>query len=85
MTSETSTAVMAYLKTSIADYTELSADQITAESQLTEIGLQSVDAVLVCGNVEEKFEIEIDPSEIFEHETVGSFAGAVADIVDAKG
>jgi len=85
MTSETSTAVMAYLKTSIADYTELSADQITAESQLTEIGLQSVDAVLVCGNVEEKFEIEIDPSEIFEHETVGSFAEAVADIVDAKG
>lgn len=85
MASETTTAVMAYLKTSIAEYTELSADQITAESQLTEIGLQSVDAVLVCGNVEEKFEIEIDPSEIFEHETVGSFAAAVADMVDAKG
>lgn len=84
MDSETSNAVMNFLKTSISHYTELTADQITSDSQLTEIGLQSVDAVLVCGNVEERFEIEIDPSEIFEHETVGSFARAVAGMVDAK-
>jgi hypothetical protein len=40
-------------------------------------GLQSIDAVLLCGEVEDAFQMELDPALIFDHKDVGSFAAAV--------
>ena len=51
------------------------------DSALVDLGLQSIDAVIVCGEVEDEFGIEIDPSEIFEHDTLGTFADEIIALV----
>ncbi|MEM8663932.1 MAG: acyl carrier protein [Pseudomonadota bacterium] len=51
---------------------------ITPTSVFVDMGLQSIDAVLLCGEVEDHFAIELDPETIFEHETLGSFADEIS-------
>jgi len=52
-------------------------EAVNAQTQLTDLGIQSIDAVLLCGDIEDKFEVEIDPADIFEHDTVGAFAQSI--------
>jgi hypothetical protein len=33
--------------------------------------------VLLCGDVEDRFGVDVDPAAIFEHETLGAFARSV--------
>lgn len=56
---------------------------ITAESVLTDLGLQSIEAVLLSGEIEDRFQVEIDPADIFEHETLGSFVQEIAQRLES--
>jgi acyl carrier protein len=76
--------VFNFIRARIADRTDHKEDEVAAESVLIDLGLQSIDAVLVCGEIEDHFGIELDPAMIFEHETMGSFTKAVSSLV-AKG
>lgn len=73
-----------YLREQIARRTELPLEEVTVTSVLIDIGLESIDAVLLCGDVEDQFDVEIDPSMIFEHDTLGAFADAVQALKAAK-
>jgi acyl carrier protein len=75
-------AVSNFVRARLAVRTKMPLDQIDASSGLIELGLKSVDAVLLCGEVEDEFQVELDPSTIFEHDTVGSF---VADVLRRLG
>ncbi len=74
-----STEVLLYefLRERIAQRTKLTAEEITADAVLADLGLQSIDAVLLCGEVEDRFDIEMDPADIFEHETLRAFAQSI--------
>lgn len=61
----------------LATRTGVPRETITADSEFALLGLQSVDAVLLCTALGKDFALEIDPSDIFEHDTPGSFADAV--------
>lgn len=61
----------------LAERVDAPAETIDASSVFIDIGLESVDAVLLCGEVEDEFQVELDPGTIFEHETVGSFVAEV--------
>ncbi len=65
--------VLAFLTTKIADVTKQDAATITQDANLIDLGLQSIDAVILSGDIEDKFEIELDPATIFEHDTLKSF------------
>lgn len=73
--------VLTFLTRRLAEMTRQGGAVVTADSVFVELGLQSIDAVLLCGEVEDRFGIELDPALIFEHETVGSFAREVGEIV----
>ena len=66
-----------FLITRIAKFTGTDASELGSGSVLVDLGLQSIDAVILSGQVEDEFQTEISPSLIFEHETLGGFAGAI--------
>ena len=72
-----------FLRAQVVKRSRIPAESVTPDAALTDLGLQSIDAVLLCGEVESKFDIEIDPIEIFEHETVGGFAQTLLDRIGA--
>lgn len=57
--------------------------EISADTVLTNVGLQSIEAVLLSGEIEDQFQVEIDPADIFEHETLGSFVQGIARRLDS--
>ena len=69
--------ILKFLTERVARLTKQTPDAITEDANLVDIGLQSIDAVLLCGEVEDTFAIELDPATIFEHETLGSFAADI--------
>ncbi|MBL29468.1 MAG: polyketide synthase [Rhodospirillaceae bacterium] len=66
--------IIAFLTARLAQLTEQDQAAITTDSVLIDLGLQSIDAVLLCGEIEDRFRIELDPATIFEHDTLGSFS-----------
>jgi acyl carrier protein len=72
-------AVLEFVRAALAERTKVPIGEVDTASVLIDLGLQSIDAVLLCGDVEDEFQVELDPSTIFEHETVGSFVAAVLD------
>ncbi|QGZ35074.1 acyl carrier protein [Stappia indica] len=79
MTDASESQLFSFLREQVAQRTKTSADQIRMDMSLSDLGLQSIDAVLVCGEVEDRFEVEVDPAEIFQHDTLGDFARSIAD------
>lgn len=78
------TTVTDFLRAQIAKRTNLTLAEVTETSIMVDLGLESIDAVLLCGDTEDQFEIEIDPAMIFEHDTLGSFAREVSALAAAK-
>ncbi|MBC2861345.1 acyl carrier protein [Stappia sp. 28M-7] len=66
-----------FLRERVAQRTKTSVDDIRMEMSLADLGLQSIDAVLVCGEVEDRFDVEVDPADIFQHDTLGEFARSI--------
>jgi acyl carrier protein len=72
-----------FLIGAIARFTRQPVEAIASDSVLVDLGLQSIDAVLLSGEVEDHFGIELDPSTVFEHDTLDSFAREIARRLDA--
>ncbi|AXS39710.1 acyl carrier protein [Breoghania sp. L-A4] len=72
-----STELLEFLRQQIAQRTKLNIEDISEDSVLMDLGLQSIDAVLLCGDVEDRFQVEMDPADIFDHETLGAFAKSI--------
>ena len=53
-------------------------EDIDLDSDLIELGVRSIDAVLVSGELEDRFGVEIDPVLLFECRTVNRVADSVA-------
>ncbi|PWE30793.1 acyl carrier protein [Pararhodobacter marinus] len=77
MTALIETELFQFLRAQVVQRSRAPAERVTPDAKLSDLGMQSIDAVLLCGEIEDRFEVEIDPSEIFEHETVGDFAQSV--------
>lgn len=71
--------VVDFVRQRIAERTDAAVDAVQANSILVDLGLESLDAVLLCGAVEDHFGVEVDPAAIFENETLEDFARAVLE------
>ncbi|MEA2273706.1 MAG: hypothetical protein QOI98_2414 [Solirubrobacteraceae bacterium] len=61
----------------IAHYLERPTDDIDPSVPLAEAGLDSVSATSLCGDVEERFEINADPTMVFDYPTVADIAAFI--------
>lgn len=77
-TSSREAEIVEFVRMRLSALLKTPVEEIKILSSLIDLGLQSVDAVLLCGEVEDAFQVELDPSTIFEHDTVGSFTTEVA-------
>ncbi len=61
----------------IAYYLERPVDDVDPGVPLAESGMSSVSAVELCGDVEDRFEINVDPTMVFDYPTVAEIAGFI--------
>lgn len=71
------TSVLDFVRQELSTRVKVPVEQIDASSNLIDLGLQSIDAVIMCGEIEDHFQVELDPSAIFQFQTVGSFVDDV--------
>ncbi|MGW5923854.1 acyl carrier protein [Nocardia fluminea] len=58
----------------VADYTERAAHQVDPTIPLAELGMDSVSAVALCGEIEDRWMLDIDPTLVFEYPTIAAIA-----------
>ncbi|MEV6225079.1 acyl carrier protein [Nocardia fluminea] len=58
----------------VADYTERAAHQVDPTVPLAELGMDSVSAVALCGEIEDRWMLDIDPTLVFEYPTIAAIA-----------
>jgi acyl carrier protein len=56
----------------IAAYTRLSPDEIDRSAPLTGYGLDSVAALSLCGDIEDEFDLVVEPTVAWDHPTVAA-------------
>jgi acyl carrier protein len=60
--------------------------KITAEATLEDLGLQSIDMVMILNGIEEKFDIYVPMDETIQKiANVGDVVGVVAGLLEASG
>ncbi|MGA4848560.1 acyl carrier protein [Streptomyces sp. G5(2025)] len=63
----------------VGEYLEMSPDDLDPDSPLAELGLDSVYALALCGDVEDAFGITVEPTLAWDHPTVTALAGGILD------
>lgn len=58
----------------VADYTERAPHQVDPAIPLAELGMDSVSAVALCGEIEDRWMLDIDPTLVFEYPTIAAIA-----------
>lgn len=68
----------------VADYLRLAEDDIQPDVPLAQYGLDSVFAVGLCGDIEDRFPIEVEPTLAWDHPTVEAIAQSIAAQLDGR-
>lgn len=76
--------VTEFLRQRVSERTKVPVSEIGGATNLVDIGLESVDAVLICGEIEDEYQIEVEPSLMFEFETLGEVVATVMASFDAQ-
>lgn len=74
------TEVIELLREKIASHLKIDVDRLDPARNLDEIGLSSLVAVIISGELEDEFEIEIDPMIMFESKTINEVAEKVMQL-----
>lgn len=81
MSDRTAAGVTEFLCHRVSERTKV---PINVSTNLLDIGLESVDAVLICGEIEDAYQIGVEPSLMFELQTLGEVATAVMASLEAQ-
>ncbi|BDT92324.1 MULTISPECIES: acyl carrier protein [Nocardia] len=73
-----STTIQDWLVERVADYTERAPREVDPVVPLAELGLDSVSAVTLCGEIEDRWSLEVDPVLVFEYPTIADIAAYLA-------
>jgi acyl carrier protein len=74
-------ATLRWLTARLASYLEVSAAAIDPMLPLAEMGVDSVHAVSLVGDVEAHFDIDVDPTMIFDYPTLSHIAEYIGTAV----
>ncbi|MEV6427602.1 acyl carrier protein [Nocardia sp. NPDC051463] len=70
--------IQGWLVERIADYTEREPHQVDPTVPLAELGMDSVSAVTLCGEIEDRWSLDIDPTLVFDYPTIAEIAAYLA-------
>lgn len=66
----------------IAEYRDVPAEEIDPELPMAELGLDSVYVLSLCGDVEDRWGIEVEPTVAWDHPTAAALAGHLCELLD---
>ncbi|MFD4433198.1 acyl carrier protein [Nocardia sp. NPDC058497] len=78
-TAHTPTTIQDWLVERVADYLDRAPHQVDPATPLAELGMDSVSAVSLCGEIEDRWSLDIDPTLVFDYPTVVAIATYLAD------
>jgi acyl carrier protein len=73
--------ILRWLTTQLASYLEVPATTINPMVPLAEMGVDSVHAISLVGDVELRFDIDVDPTMIFDYPTLSGIAEFISTAV----
>ena len=71
--------IEAWLEGRVVAYGKVDVGSFTPETPLAELGLDSVYALTLCGDIEDRFDLEVDPTIVWDHPTIRSLAHGISD------
>ena len=71
--------IKAWLTERVAHYLERPVDEVDENQPLAEAGISSVSAMELVGEVEDRFEINVDPTMVFDYPTVTEIAAFISE------
>ena len=78
----TATEIEQWLVGRVVAYGTMQPDDFTVDTPLAELGLDSVYALTLCGDIEDEFELEVDPTIVWDHPTIRELAEGIRQRVD---
>jgi acyl carrier protein len=76
--------ILRWLTTRLALYLEVSTSTIDLVVPLAEMGVDSVHAISLVGDVEAHFDIDVDPTMIFDYPTLSHIADYISTTVGER-
>jgi acyl carrier protein len=73
--------ILHWLTTRVASYLERPASTVSPMVPLAEMGIDSVHAIELVGDVEAHFDIDVDPTLIFDYPTLAQIAEYISTAV----
>src|SRR5262245_14249660 len=73
--------IKAWLSDKVAFYLEMPATDIQPDVKLVEYGLDSVYALALCGDIDDEYSLEVEPTLAWDHPTVDAIAVLLAEMV----
>ena len=64
-------------------YDQVDAAEVTLDAPVSEVGLDSIYVMTLCGDIEDTYDLEIDPSFFAEFATLGEVVGALTARITA--
>ncbi|MEU5881413.1 acyl carrier protein [Spirillospora sp. NPDC047279] len=68
----------------VADYLDRDAAEVDADAKFADLGLDSVYSMILCGDVEERYGLEVEPTITWDHPTVALLAGHLSGELAAR-
>jgi len=80
----TSTDISAWLIDRILFYGKAATDEVTVDTPFTELGLDSIYALTLCGDIEDFYDLSVEPTILSEYPTIRELAdGLTSRLADA--
>jgi acyl carrier protein len=78
------TPAIDWLTRRVAFYTEQPVHNVDPDIPLAELGIESVSAVSLCGEIEDQWELELAPTVVFDYPTIAQMAAFIATEVEDR-
>lgn len=86
MTTEVPTvdALESWLRDRVATYGEVDPGAFTEDTPLTDLGFSSVYALTLCGDIEDTFGLDVEPTVVWENPTIRRLAAALHELITER-
>jgi len=76
--------IVNFIINKVSQMKKIDNNSLNGETHLASVGVDSLAAVLMCGYIEEAYNIEVEPILMFEYKTANDVADAVLKIIEEQ-
>lgn len=73
--------IRAWLIQRVGEYETEGDAPVTGETPLAELGFSSVYALTLCGDIEDQYGLEVEPTLLWDQNTIGDLAGTLVSLL----